>query len=325
MEGFSCFHNSVQVPTTDVWFQFVFSIIGSTIPVPSGSFIPVFKIGAALGRMMGETMHLWFPQGVHYGNTVAPIIPGNRLVPWPCCVTVVTPTIPAPHHNNSSDFHCSQSVSWCIFTVVWLPKSFVQILQPPGQISWTRVAEWFVGSSQMIALWCVLNIYISKEESVFCPVIWYVLSIFEVASSESDTDHNVVIWKLLDFVFDIQREWHRIFPVYSCLLTVLHIFGTVSDVASTQGKKVARIIFSRRCTWVSIAFSIFSIRNSQFFSLDSSTTWWSFVPHDNCSCLSRTFQIIDVINFLWSLFLKPKSVPFAHKLLFTLYLMCWII
>jgi H+/Cl- antiporter ClcA len=68
--------------STGVWFQFVFSIIGSTIPVPSGSFIPVFKIGAALGRMMGEAMHLWFPYGVHYGNTVAPIIPGNRLVVW---------------------------------------------------------------------------------------------------------------------------------------------------------------------------------------------------------------------------------------------------
>ncbi|GFG36827.1 hypothetical protein Cfor_08654 [Coptotermes formosanus] len=72
-------------PHTDVFvslagftvFNFVFSIIGSTIPVPSGSFIPVFKIGASLGRMFGEAMHLWFPQGVHYGNTVAPIIPGG--------------------------------------------------------------------------------------------------------------------------------------------------------------------------------------------------------------------------------------------------------
>ncbi|PSN46228.1 Chloride channel protein 2 [Blattella germanica] len=72
-------------PYTDVFvslagftlFHFFFSIIGSTIPVPSGSFIPVFKIGAALGRVMGELMHLWFPQGVHYGNAVAPIIPGG--------------------------------------------------------------------------------------------------------------------------------------------------------------------------------------------------------------------------------------------------------
>jgi chloride channel 2 len=44
--------------------------------VPSGSFIPVFKIGAAFGRMVGELMHLWFPEGMRYGGIIAPIIPG---------------------------------------------------------------------------------------------------------------------------------------------------------------------------------------------------------------------------------------------------------
>ncbi|XP_065333405.1 chloride channel protein 2 isoform X1 [Cloeon dipterum] len=58
-------------------FTFVFSIIGSTIPVPSGSFIPVFKIGAAFGRCVGELMHWWFPAGLRYGGLVAPIIPGG--------------------------------------------------------------------------------------------------------------------------------------------------------------------------------------------------------------------------------------------------------
>lgn len=59
-------------------FTFVFSVVASTIPVPSGSFIPVFKIGAALGRMAGEAMHLAFPQGVGYGGGLtAPILPGG--------------------------------------------------------------------------------------------------------------------------------------------------------------------------------------------------------------------------------------------------------
>ncbi|KAI4490949.1 hypothetical protein M0802_010623 [Mischocyttarus mexicanus] len=44
-------------------FQFIFSIISSTVPVPSGIFIPVFKIGAALGRIVGEAMAFWFPNG----------------------------------------------------------------------------------------------------------------------------------------------------------------------------------------------------------------------------------------------------------------------
>ncbi|XP_019876092.2 chloride channel protein 2 isoform X2 [Aethina tumida] len=58
-------------------FTFVFSIICSTVPVPSGSFIPVFKIGAGFGRIVGELMHLWFPTGMRYGGKVAKIIPGG--------------------------------------------------------------------------------------------------------------------------------------------------------------------------------------------------------------------------------------------------------
>ncbi|KAG9429369.1 chloride channel protein 2 isoform X2 [Apis mellifera carnica] len=60
-----------------VAFTFVFSIISSTVPVPSGIFIPVFKIGAALGRAMGEAMALWFPNGVRYGGIITPIVPGG--------------------------------------------------------------------------------------------------------------------------------------------------------------------------------------------------------------------------------------------------------
>ena len=48
--------------------------------MPSGIFIPVFKIGAALGRIVGEGMHLWFPLGVRYGGQINPIIPGGYSV-----------------------------------------------------------------------------------------------------------------------------------------------------------------------------------------------------------------------------------------------------
>ncbi|XP_032669295.1 chloride channel protein 2 isoform X1 [Odontomachus brunneus] len=74
-----------STPYTDVFsgllgfvlFTFIFSIISSTVPVPSGIFIPVFKIGAALGRAVGEAMALWFPTGVRYGGIITPIIPGG--------------------------------------------------------------------------------------------------------------------------------------------------------------------------------------------------------------------------------------------------------
>ncbi|XP_057320349.1 chloride channel protein 2 isoform X2 [Microplitis mediator] len=60
-----------------VLFTFVFSIICSTVPVPSGIFIPVFKIGAALGRAVGEAMALGFPNGVRIGAFNTPITPGG--------------------------------------------------------------------------------------------------------------------------------------------------------------------------------------------------------------------------------------------------------
>jgi chloride channel 2 len=60
--------------------QFFFSIVASTIPVPSGIFIPVFKIGAGFGRLVGEAMHMWFPMGVRYGGKLSPIIPGMTQV-----------------------------------------------------------------------------------------------------------------------------------------------------------------------------------------------------------------------------------------------------
>ncbi|XP_011150004.1 chloride channel protein 2 isoform X1 [Harpegnathos saltator] len=74
-----------STPYTDVFsgllsyvlVTFIFSIISSTVPVPSGIFIPVFKIGAALGRAVGEAMALWFPTGVRYGGIITPIIPGG--------------------------------------------------------------------------------------------------------------------------------------------------------------------------------------------------------------------------------------------------------
>ncbi|KAK9307106.1 hypothetical protein QLX08_002435 [Tetragonisca angustula] len=74
-------------------FTFIFSIISSTVPVPSGIFIPVFKIGAALGRVVGEAMALWFPNGVRYGGIITPIVPGYATVGAAAFSGAVTHTI----------------------------------------------------------------------------------------------------------------------------------------------------------------------------------------------------------------------------------------
>lgn len=52
--------------------------MAATMPVPNGSLVPIFRMGAAFGRMIGEAMHLWFPEGIRVGSIVSPVVPGNR-------------------------------------------------------------------------------------------------------------------------------------------------------------------------------------------------------------------------------------------------------
>lgn len=58
------------------------SALASTIPIPSGLFIPVLKMGAAYGRLLGELMHMTFPDGIKYGDYVhtSSIVPGSYAV-----------------------------------------------------------------------------------------------------------------------------------------------------------------------------------------------------------------------------------------------------
>ncbi|XP_037076161.1 chloride channel protein 2-like [Pollicipes pollicipes] len=59
---------------------FCMAVVASTLPVPSGIFIPVFKMGAAFGRLVGECLAMWFPQGVRYGGHISPIRPGGYSI-----------------------------------------------------------------------------------------------------------------------------------------------------------------------------------------------------------------------------------------------------
>ncbi|XP_050299927.1 chloride channel protein 2-like isoform X2 [Anthonomus grandis grandis] len=59
-----------------IFYQFLASIFASSMPIPCGSFIPNFRAGAALGRIAGELMATWFPDGVRYKNKITKILPG---------------------------------------------------------------------------------------------------------------------------------------------------------------------------------------------------------------------------------------------------------
>lgn len=58
----------------------MFSIVASTLPIPSGIFIPVFKIGAGLGRLTGESIYLWFLYGARDHGRLSSLQPGGYAV-----------------------------------------------------------------------------------------------------------------------------------------------------------------------------------------------------------------------------------------------------
>uniref|UniRef100_A0A8C1KZR3 Chloride channel, voltage-sensitive 2b n=1 Tax=Cyprinus carpio TaxID=7962 RepID=A0A8C1KZR3_CYPCA len=60
--------------------KFWMSALATTLPVPCGAFMPVFVIGAAFGRLVGESMAAWFPEGINTDGIIYPIVPGGYAV-----------------------------------------------------------------------------------------------------------------------------------------------------------------------------------------------------------------------------------------------------
>uniref|UniRef100_A0A3P8ZLW0 Chloride channel protein 2 n=1 Tax=Esox lucius TaxID=8010 RepID=A0A3P8ZLW0_ESOLU len=76
-------HPQINVFITLILFivmKFWMSAVATTMPVPCGAFMPVFLIGAAFGRLVGETMAAMFPDGIHADGSVYPIVPGGYAV-----------------------------------------------------------------------------------------------------------------------------------------------------------------------------------------------------------------------------------------------------
>uniref|UniRef100_A0A1I7T308 Chloride channel protein n=1 Tax=Caenorhabditis tropicalis TaxID=1561998 RepID=A0A1I7T308_9PELO len=59
---------------------FFLSILASTLPVPSGIFMPVFVLGAAFGRLVGEGVFTLYPGGYLSGDIIFFIRPGVYAV-----------------------------------------------------------------------------------------------------------------------------------------------------------------------------------------------------------------------------------------------------
>uniref|UniRef100_A0A8B9SMG9 Chloride voltage-gated channel 2 n=1 Tax=Anas platyrhynchos TaxID=8839 RepID=A0A8B9SMG9_ANAPL len=76
-----------------ILMKFWMSALATTIPVPCGAFMPVFVIGAAFGRLVGESMAAWFPDGIHTDSNTYRIVPGGYAVGRPRCRAPVTHTV----------------------------------------------------------------------------------------------------------------------------------------------------------------------------------------------------------------------------------------
>ncbi|XP_073452040.1 chloride channel protein 1 [Aquarana catesbeiana] len=90
-------HPTVSVFVTLPLFfimKFLMSVIATTMPIPCGAFMPVFVLGAAFGRIVGELMAFLFPNGILFDGIVYKILPGGYAVIGAAALTgAVTHTV----------------------------------------------------------------------------------------------------------------------------------------------------------------------------------------------------------------------------------------
>ncbi|XP_077432465.1 chloride channel protein 1 [Vanacampus margaritifer] len=91
------FHPQVSVFVILLLFlvmKFWMSAVSTTMPIPSGAFMPVFILGAAFGRLVGEIMATLFPNGILFDGIVYRILPGGYAVIGAAAMTgAVTHTV----------------------------------------------------------------------------------------------------------------------------------------------------------------------------------------------------------------------------------------
>ncbi|KAL1776222.1 chloride channel protein ClC-Ka isoform X1 [Sigmodon hispidus] len=77
---FEWYHPQFTIFGTLAFFlvmKFWMLILATTIPMPAGYFMPIFIIGAAIGRLLGEALSVAFPEGIVVGGEINPIMPGG--------------------------------------------------------------------------------------------------------------------------------------------------------------------------------------------------------------------------------------------------------
>ncbi|KAK3864665.1 hypothetical protein Pcinc_029668 [Petrolisthes cinctipes] len=153
-------------------FTFGGSVVASTLPVPSGIFIPVFKIGAALGRIMGEGMASAFPSGLSYGGHNHIIIPGGySIVGAAALAGAVTHTI----STSVIVFELTGQITHIlpVMIAVLIANGIAQLLQPSVYDSIIQIKKLPYLPDILTATSGAYNIYVEDFMVRNVKYIWY--------------------------------------------------------------------------------------------------------------------------------------------------------
>lgn len=155
-----------------ITFTFGGSVVASTLPVPSGIFIPVFKIGAALGRIVGETMASTFPNGLSYGGHNHIIIPGGySIVGAAALAGAVTHTI----STSVIVFELTGQITHIlpVMIAVLIANGIAQLLQPSVYDSIIQIKKLPYLPDILTATSGAYNIYVEDFMVRDVKYIWY--------------------------------------------------------------------------------------------------------------------------------------------------------
>ncbi|XP_076032914.1 chloride channel protein 2 isoform X6 [Oratosquilla oratoria] len=153
-------------------FTFCGSVVASTLPVPSGIFIPVFKIGAALGRIVGEAMASGFPNGLRYGGHNHIIIPGGySIVGAAALAGAVTHTI----STSVIVFELTGQITHIlpVMIAVLIANGIAQLLQPSVYDSIIQIKKLPYLPDILTATSGAYNIYVEDFMIRDVKYIWY--------------------------------------------------------------------------------------------------------------------------------------------------------
>ncbi|XP_014825285.1 PREDICTED: chloride channel protein 2-like [Poecilia mexicana] len=286
-------HPQVNVFVTLVLFiimRFWMSALATTIPVPCGAFMPVFVIGAAFGRLVGESMAAWFPDGIHSDGSIYPIVPGGYAVVGAAALSgAVTHTV----STAVIVFELTGQISHIlpVMIAVILANAVAQSLQPSLYDSIIRIKKlpylpelgW--GHHEYHDPWCS-RAYHDTESCLFCcsPPSTGAAAL---SGAVTHTVSTAVI------VFELTGQISHILPVIIAVILANVVAQSVQPSLYDSLIRIKKLPYLPELGWVH--HEKYNIRVEDFMVRD--------VPYITLNCCYR-----DLRNVLMSEHLKTLAL-----------------